>query len=105
MFRTNDTKDRVSYSSLLLPPDGYTLHFAVGTTYSLDLEALTAVCLSLGLAGETDSALLQNPVSTLNALQKVSEKLLVFCEAGQIKMPGTPSALSLLLEKILQLIL
>lgn len=101
MFRTNDTKDRVSYSSLLLPPDGYTLHFAVGTTYSLDLEALTAVCLSLGLAGETDSALLQNPVSTLNALQKVSEKLLVFCEAGQIKMPGTPSALSLLLEKIL----
>ena len=101
MFKTNETKDRVSYSSMLLPPDGYTLNFAVGTTYSLDLEALTAVCLALGLAEDTDSALLQSPVSMLNALQKVSEKLLIFCEAGQIKMPGTPSALSLLLEKMI----
>ena len=101
MFKTNETKERVNYGNLLLPPDGYTLNFAVGTTYSLDLEALTAVCLSLGLAEDTDSALLQNPVSMLNALQKISEKLLIFCEAGQIKMPGTPSALSLLLEKMI----
>ena len=101
MFKTNETKDRVSYGNLLLPPEGYTLNFAVGTTYSLDLEALTAVCLSLGLAEDTDSSLLQNPVSMLNALQKVSEKLLIFCEAGQIKMPRTPSTLSLLLEKMI----
>ena len=101
MFKTNDTKNRVSYGSILLPPDGYTLNYAVGTTCSLDLEALTAVCLSLGRAEDTDSTLLQNPVSMLNALQKVSEKLLVFCEAGQIRMPGTPSALSLLLEKMI----
>ena len=101
MFKTNETKDRVSYGNLLLPPDGYTLNFAVGTTYSLDLEALTAVCISLGLAEDTDSTLLQNPVSMLNALQKVSERVLIFCEAGQIKMPGTPSALSLLLEKMI----
>ena len=57
MFKTNETKDRVSYGNLLLPPDGYTLNFAVGTTYSLDLEALTAVCISLGLAEDTDSTL------------------------------------------------
>ena len=101
MFKTNETKDRVSYGNLLLPPEGYTLNFAVGTTYSLDLEALTAVCIALGLSEDTDSTLLQNPVSMLNALQKVSEKVLIFCEAGQIKMPATPSALSLLLEKMI----
>ena len=101
MFKTNETKDRVSYGNLLLPPEGYTLNFAVGTTYSLDLEALTAVCIALGLSEDTDSTLLQNPVSMLNALQKVSEKVLIFCEAGQIKMPGTPSTLSLLLEKMI----
>lgn len=101
MLRTDDTRDRVSYGSILLPPKGFTLAFAVGTSYSLDLEALTAVCLSLGLSEDTDSALLQNPVSMLNALQKVSEKLLIFCEAGQIKMPASPSALSLLLEKMI----
>lgn len=99
MFKTNDTKDRVNYGSLLCPPDGFTLQFAVGTTYSLDLEALTAVCLSLGLAEDTDSTLRQNPVAMLRALQKVTEKMLIFCEAGQIKMPKTPSSLSLLLEK------
>lgn len=97
----NETKDRVSYGNLLLPPEGYTLNFAVGTTYSLDLEALTAVCIALGLSEDTDSTLLQNPVSMLNALQKVSEKVLIFCEAGQIKIPGTPSSLSLLLEKMI----
>ena len=101
MFKTNDSKDRVHYGDLLLPPEGYVLNFAVGTTYSLDLESLTAVCLALGLSEETDGLLLQNPVSMLNAIQKVSEKLLIFCEAGQIKMPGKPSALSLLLEKMI----
>lgn len=99
MFKTNDTKDRVNYGSLLCPPDGFTLQFAVGTTYSLDLEALTAVCLSLGLAEDTDSTLRQNPVAMLRALQKVTEKMLIFCEAGQIKMPKKTNSLSLLLEK------
>lgn len=101
MFKANDNHDRVGYGSLLLPPAGYRVSLAVGTTYSLDLEALTAVCMSLGLTEDTDSALLQNPITLLNALQKVSEKMIVFCEGGQIKMPANPSALSLLLEKII----
>ena len=100
MFRTNSNQDRVNYSNALLPPDGYVLEKAVGTTYSLDLEALTAVCIALGLKEDPDSNLLQNPISMLNALVKVSEKILVFCEAGQIKKPSTPSPLMLLLDKM-----
>ncbi len=101
MFKTNDSRDRVGYGSLLLPPQGYHLSLAVGTTYSLDLEALTAVCMSLGLAEDTDSSMMSNPITLLNALQKTSEKMIVFCEGGQIKMPSNPSTLSLLLEKII----
>lgn len=100
MFRTNSNKDRVNYSNALLPPDGYVLEKAVGTTYSLDLEALTAVCIALGLKEDSDSELLQNPISLLNAIVKVSEKILIFCEAGQIKKPSTPSPLMLLLDKM-----
>ena len=100
MFRTNSNQDRVNYSNALLPPDGYVLEKAVGTTYSLDLEALTAVCIALGLKEDPDSDLLQNPISMLNALVKVSEKILVFCESGQIKKPATPSPLMLLLDKM-----
>ena len=100
MFRTNSNQDRVNYNSALLPPDGYVLEKAVGTTYSLDLEALTAVCIALGLKEDPDSDLLQNPISMLNALVKVSEKILIFCEACQIKKPSTPSPLMLLLDKM-----
>ena len=86
MFKTNDSRDRVGYGSLLLPPQGYHLSLAVGTTYSLDLEALTAVCMSLGLAEDTDSSMLSNPITLLNALQKTSEKMVVlFLEFVLIK--------------------
>lgn len=100
MFRTNSNQDRVSYSDLLIPPPEYSLDLAVGTTYSLDLEALTAVAIALGLKENMDSSLLQNPICMLNAIEKVSRKMIVFCEAGQIKANTNASALMLLLEKI-----
>ena len=100
MFRTNSNQDRVSYSDLLISPPGYSLDIAVGTTYSLDLESLTAVAIALGLKENLDSNLLQNPICMLNAIEKVSRKMIVFCEAGQIKANTNASALMLLLEKI-----
>ena len=39
-------------------------------------------------------------IGMLNALQKVSDKIVLFCEAGQIKVPTKPTALSILLEKM-----
>ena len=100
MFRPDSNCDRTDYNIILMPPEGYKLDKAIGTTYSLDLEALTAAAICLGLSGETDSKLMQNSISMLNALQKVSDKIIVFCEAGQIKVPPKPTALSILLEKM-----
>ena len=50
MFRPDSNCDRTDYSSILMPPDGYRLDRAVGATYSLDLETLTAVAICLGLS-------------------------------------------------------
>lgn len=100
MFRPDSNSDRTDYGNILMPPKGYKLESAVGTTYSLDLEALSAVAVCLGLSEEVDSRLMQNPICMLNALQKVSDRLILFCEAGQIKVPSKPTALSVLLEKI-----
>ena len=100
MFRPDSNRDRTDYSGILMPPEGYRLDRAVGTTYSLDLEALTAVAICLGLSEETDSKLMQNPIGMLKALQKVSDRIVLFCEAGQIKVPTKPTALSILLEKM-----
>lgn len=65
MFRPDSNRDRTDYSGILMPPDGYRLDRAVGTTYSLDLEALTAVAICLGLSEETDST-----VSPFNSKQE-----------------------------------
>lgn len=98
MFKTD--KDRLNYGNILMPPTGYKLEKAVGTTYSLDLEALTAAVITLGLNEEMDTVLDNNPICLLNAIEKASDKILMFCEAGQIKLPQSPSALCILLEKM-----
>lgn len=100
MFKPTSAKDRINYGEVLMPPIGYRIEKAIGTTYSLDLETLTAVSISLGLIEDTDSELISNPISMLNALQKVSDKITVFCEAGQIKLPTKANALCLMLEKM-----
>ncbi len=100
MFKPNGNENRLDYGKLLMPPEGFKLDAAIGTTYSLDLEALAAVAIPLGISENTDSEIMQNSICVLNALEKVSDKIVVFCEAGQIKMPQKPSSLELLLEKI-----
>ena len=100
MFNPKSSRDRINYGEVLMPPVGYRLERAVGTTYSLDLETLTAISLSLGLIEDTDSELINNSISMLNALQKVSKKITVFCEAGQIKLPKKNNTLSLMLESM-----
>ena len=100
MFKPTSAKDRINYGEVLIPPVGFRLERAVGTTYSLDLETLTAVSIALGLIEDTDSELINNPISMLSALQKISDRIVVFCEAGQIKLPAKSNALCLTLEKM-----
>ena len=100
MFKPKE--DRLNYGQLLVPPVGYTLVRAVGTTYSLDLETLMSVCIALGIQESTDSSLIMNPFAILKSLQGLSDKLLLFCEAGQIAaMPPDRSPLMLLLDKMI----
>lgn len=94
----NAGSDRVDYRELLSPPPRYKVSFAVGTTYSLDLETLTAVCAIIGLNVEADTELTQSPLHMLEAIRRASGKLLIFCQSGQIKTPDKPNKLLPLLE-------
>lgn len=96
----NPNNDRLDYGQLLVPPDGYKLDFAVGTTYSLDLDAFVGACIALGLSEETDSELMKNPICLLEALRSTGDKVALFCEGGQIHMPNKVTALYILLEKM-----
>ena len=62
----NPIENRLDYSQILAPLDDYELDFAIGTTYSLDFEALIGACVALGLSAETDSKLLQDSVYLLS---------------------------------------
>ena len=100
MFKLKE--ERLNYGQLLMPPVGYTLVRAVGTTYSLDLETLLSVCIALGIQESTDSTLTKNPFAILKSLQGLSDRLLIFCEAGQIApMPPEKSPLMLMLDKVI----
>ena len=96
----NPNQDRLDYGQVLTPPVGFRLDFAVGTTYSLDLDALVGACIALGLSEETDSALLNNPICLLEALRNTGDKVALFCEGGQIHLPNNVTPLYVLLEKM-----
>ena len=96
----NPNNDRLDYGQILAPPAGYNLDFAVGTTYSLNLDALIGASLALGLSEETDSELMNNPVCLLEALRSTGDNVALFCEGGQIHMPNRVTPLYILLEKM-----
>ena len=96
----NPNNDRLDYGQLIAPPTDYKLDFAIGTTYSLDLDALVGACIALSLAEETDSDLMKNPICLLEALRATGDKIALFCEGGQIHLPNNVTSLYILLEKM-----
>lgn len=90
--------NRLGYSELLRPDAGYTLDCAVGTTYSLDLEALLGVPVSLGLLDQDDSESIRSPLYVLEAIRRSADKIALFCNAGCIQLPKRIEPVYSLLE-------
>jgi hypothetical protein len=81
--------DRLDYGEQLIPPDGYELNYAVGTTYTLDLEALMIIPVALFYSQTLDTEAEGIRYDMLDALTKASEKISIFCQKGKIKVPDT----------------
>jgi len=92
------TDNRLDYGRLLMPDIGYDVDFAVGFTYSLDLEALLGVPVSLGLLDDMDTGLIDNPFFLLEAIRKSSDKIAILCNAGSIALPHNIRSIFALLE-------
>jgi hypothetical protein len=92
------SSDRLNYGNLLTLPPEFQADFALGTTYSLDLEALIGLPLALFLSEEMNKSLLNNPIVALEGLRRSTERFAVLCEGGQIKMPQNQNAAFSLLE-------
>lgn len=92
------TENRLDYGNLLQPEVGYDVEFAVAFTYSLDLEALLGVPISLGLLEGMDSNLKDVPMFLLEGIRKSSNKIAIFCNPGGIKLPQKIQSVYSLLE-------
>lgn len=78
--------NRLDYGRVLMPEDGWTTSWAIGTTYSLNLEVLMTVPLALFhgkyLSESTDLHNLKTDM--LDALNKVRDKMFVFVHENNI---------------------
>jgi len=79
----------------LRPPTGYALDAAVGTTFTLDLQAALVVPLafaSFRLSGTAD------PIAVMEAVRGASNRVDLFCQAGQMTVPRQATTLFAFLE-------
>jgi len=92
---------RQIYLEEIQPPIGYELDRALATTYSLDLLSLLMAPLSLSLFSvDRPEQVFDNPAAVIEALRKTSDKLVVFCQQGKIKIPQKDNKLFNYLEPI-----
>ncbi len=86
---------RMLLTTSLQPPPGMRLEHAVATTFTLDLEALLLVPLSIAGFSVDEQP---DPIQMLEALRSLGDRLDVFCQAGMISADRHPSDLVALLE-------
>lgn len=78
-------RDRLNYKNLLKPPCGYEIDKILITSYTLEVEKVIDICLlALGMQIEISAEDGKNKITSLHALEKMSKKLLVVCQNGNI---------------------
>ncbi len=82
-------KNYIDYSELLKPPPGYLLSRAIGTTYSLDLQALLSIPVAMYYSKtlETDFTQNESPLDVFDSISKAAKTVTIFCQKGKIKVP------------------
>ena len=90
--------DRVTLREQLRPDPGTQLDYAVGTTFTLDLNAAVMIPLAFAAQAMRSSA---DPIAVLDAIRHAADRVDVFCQVGHIKVPQTPTDLAAFLEPML----
>jgi hypothetical protein len=96
-----DPYDRRLLTDALRPPDGYRVDGAIGTTFSLDLEALLFAPLSFARfdTQDVEGRPSPDPMALLEAVRRYAARTVVFCHAGQIAVPARDQRLFGYLEE------
>ena len=76
--------------------EGYKVDYAVGTTYSLDLNSFMSLPFSLGFIEDPDEAMKSSIAYLFTALRLCTGKLALFCNFSNIKAIFNCFSLSLI---------
>lgn len=82
-----DPYDRRQLLEILRPPEGYSLDFAIGTTFSLDLLALMTAPLGFTIFEAESESGSPDPLAIIESLRKYAGRICIFCQAGRIHIP------------------
>lgn len=103
-----DPRGRQMLLGSLRPPDGFRFDCAVGTTFSLDLIALLTAPLAFAMFDwQGDDGQLAadpasgkgDPLALLESLRRCADRIHIYCQAGQIKVPPANQRLLTYLEQ------
>ncbi|MBN1820751.1 MAG: phospholipase D family protein [Prolixibacteraceae bacterium] len=95
-------QNRIDYGEQLIPPNGYEFIHAIGTTYSLDLEALMLLPIALFYAKKIEGTSDELRYDMLDAITKAAEKITIFYHNSQLKVPSKYHHLMAYWEKGIQ---
>ncbi|GAA4513806.1 phospholipase D family protein [Brevibacterium yomogidense] len=92
--------DQVLLTDALRPPPDFDIDHAVATTYSLTLESILVAPMSFAMASADDigTAIANDPITTLDAVQRHIDRTTVFVQAGGIHIPVSHSRIFAFLE-------
>lgn len=95
-----DPENRALYGEILRAPPGYEVDMALATTYSLDFETALVIPATMAFqAAESRTQVLDTPLALLDGLERLAERVAIFCEAGRISaQPRAANRLTALLE-------
>ncbi|HEY5053020.1 MAG TPA: hypothetical protein VII45_06385, partial [Solirubrobacterales bacterium] len=93
-----DPMDREHLLEALRPDAGYALDLAVGTSFSVDLEAMLLAPLAFALFGAEGPP---DPTALLAAIQQHAERIALYCDRAHVRASAPAQKLFVLLEKSL----
>lgn len=76
-----------TYGEMLVSP-GYDVDFAIGTTYSVNPQALLIIPMALGLLSSNNEATVQSPICLLEGIRRSANKFVLFCNKGGTHIPS-----------------
>src|SRR6266545_734076 len=86
---------RSMLSDALRPPPGSVLSRAVALTFTLDLESALAVPLAFAASTVRESS---DPLAVMEGVRRCADRVDVFCQAGQVRVPARYSDLLAFVE-------